>query len=209
MKKNESKFKKLSQSVLRFGIELLIVFAGVYGAFLLSEYKESRQEAERRVQIFDALLREISGVSKNAHRVAEDLSKFKAIYDSLIAESKMPRLAPFTNPITFTPHVWNATIQSDGLNLLEVSTIEELSGFYNSTQQLIQLIEEFRERTVLFIMPNLDKENDEFYDLQTKKLRRKYFWYLDGFEDIAQKSTSLAAEADSLVIFINQGKNNR
>ena len=185
MTKTESKFKKYSQSLLRYLIELLIVFAGVYGAFLLSEYKENRQKDERKNQIYGALLREISSVSTDAQHIGTELSKYKAIYDSLIAERKMPRLGSFTNPILFTPHVWEATIQSDGLSLLEVSTIEKLSEFYGYTQHLVTLIEEFRGRTESFILFNYDKDKYEFYDLKTKQLRPKYSWYLQGLGQMA------------------------
>jgi len=204
MKKIESKFKKFSQSILRYFIELLIVFAGVYGAFLLSEYKENRQEDERKNQIYDALLREINSVSRDARHIGKELSKYKAIYDSLIAERKMPRLGSFTNPILFTPHVWDATIQSDGLSLIEVSTIEKLSEFYGRTQHLVKFIEEFRGRTESFIMFNYDKDKYEFYDLKTKQLRPKYSWYLKGLEQIAEECSTVATKADSLIGFFNQ-----
>jgi len=206
MKKTESKFKKYSQAIFRYLIELLIVFAGVYGAFLLTEHEENRREAERRNQIYDALLREISGVSSNVHQIGAELSKYSATYDSLIAEGKMPRLIPFTHPISFTPHLWNATIQSDGLSLLAVSTIEELSGFYNQTQQLLKLIEEYRRRTESFIMFNLDKDKNEFYDLTTRQLRPKYSWYLKGMEQMEEECLNVATKADSLIVFLNREK---
>ena len=203
MKKIESKFKKCSQSLLRYLIELLIVFAGVYGAFVLSEYKENRQKDERKNQIYQALLREINSVSKDAQHIGTALSKYKAKLDSLIAEKKMPRLGSFMNPIVFTPHVWEATIQSDGLNLLEVSTIEKLSEFYGHNQHLVKLIEEFRGRTESFILFNYDKSKSEFYDLKTKRLRLKYSWYLSDLEQIAEECSMVATKADSLIGFLN------
>lgn len=203
MKKSESKFKKYSQAILRYLIELLIVFAGVYGAFLLSEYKENRQKDERKYQIYEALLREINSVSRGAQHFGTELSKYKAIYDSLIAEKKMPRLGSFTNPIVFTPHVWEATIQSDGLSLLEVSTIEKLSEFYGYSQHLVTLIEEFRGRTESFILFNYDKDKYEFYDSKTKQLRPKYSWFLSGMEQIAEECSMVATKADSLASFLN------
>jgi hypothetical protein len=206
MKKTESKFKKYSQSILKYFIDLLIVFAGVYGAFLLSQYKENRRDAERREQIYDALLKEIKSVSRNAHQLGNELSNTKAVYDSLMTERKTPRLIPFTNPISFTPHLWNATIQSDGLSLLEVSTIDELSGFYNDTQQLLKLIEEYRGRAESLIMFNSDKDKYEFYDLKTNQLRPKYSWYLKGMEQMARECATVAAEADSLISFLNREK---
>jgi len=203
MKQAEPKFKRYSQYIFRYFIELLIVFAGVYGAFVLSEYKENRQKDERKNQIYEALLREIDSVSKDARHIGKELSKYNAIYDSLIAERKMPRLAAFTNPILFTPHVWDATIQSDGLSLIEVSTIEELSEFYGYTKHLVKLIEEFRGRTESFIMFNYDKDKYEFYDLKTKQLRPKYSWYLSGLKQMAQECSTVAAKADSLIDLFN------
>lgn len=203
MKKTASRFKKYSQSLLRYLIELLIVFAGVYGAFVLSEYKENRQKNERKNQIYEALLREINSVSRDAQHIGTELSKYKAKLDSLIAEKKMPRLGSFTNPIVFTPHVWEATIQSDGLSLLEVSTIEKLSEFYGYNQHLVKLIEEFRGRTESFILFNYDKSKSEFYDLKTKRLRLKYSWYLSDLEQIAEECSMVATKADSLIGFLN------
>ncbi len=209
MKKSESRFKKYSQAVLRYFIELLIVFAGVYGAFLLSQYKENRQKAERRDQICDALLREINAISKDAHLSGKGLSQMKAWYDSLMAEKKMPPLIHFADPIAFTPHIWEATIQSDGLVLLKVSMIEEISGFYNSTQKLILLVEQFRLRTEPFLMIDQEKERHEFYDLKTKHLKRKYNWYLNEIGQMAQACSTVAAKGDSLIVFLNREKGDR
>ncbi len=209
MKKTEPKFKKYSQTLLRYLIELLIVFAGVYGAFLLSEYKENRRDAIRRGQIYQALVREIEYLASNSHRVGIELSNYKTIYEGLIAKRKMPLLVSFKNPITFTPHLWNATIQSDALNLLEVATIEKLSTFYNETQDLIKLIEEFRGRTASFLMIDKEKARSEFYDLKTGQLRSRYSWYLEGMGQMSEACSTLAAKGDSLLVFLNREKGGR
>lgn len=49
-------------------------------------------------------------------------------------------------------------------------------------------INELREPTVLYILPNVDKSKEEFYDVAYKKIKPKYQWYFDGLRGISNDS---------------------
>ena len=51
---------------LRLVLELLVVFAGVYGASALADYQRAKELAERRAQIQDALIEEIEAITNDA-----------------------------------------------------------------------------------------------------------------------------------------------
>ena len=67
---------------VRLGLELVVVFISVYAAFALSQYQAKRDAAERRRQIQEALVREITDLTSNTRRVAKQLPVQLAQFDS-------------------------------------------------------------------------------------------------------------------------------
>ena len=61
-------------------------------------------------------------------------------------------------------------------------------------------INELREPTVLYILPNMDKSKEEFYNVAHKKIKPKYQWYFDGLRGISNDCKFICTAADSLII---------
>ena len=190
--------------ILKYVVEFVIVFLGVYIAFFLTAQKERKIQEQRRDQICIALVDEIKVIAKQGQHTSEFVEKLSAKYNKLIEAGEYPPLEPILLPLSFTPHMWNATIQSDGLNLLEVEKIEKIAWFYNHVHQVVEQINQLQELSKLYLLPNLEKGKEEFYDIAAKEVRPRYRWYFDIMQKIAGECKKITVEADSLIVEIGE-----
>lgn len=187
------------RTVGRWAVELGIVFVGVYAAFMLSQHQAERQQRERQAQITAALVREIEDITTNTRRVATVLPRVVAQYDSTIRAGDMPRLEPWIEPVRVRTHMWEATLQSGGLELLDVATMYRLSEFYNALDAGFAQIDQLRVLSETVLLPDANTHPAAFYDPETKGLRPKYAWYLPGMRNLATTAEQITVLGDSLV----------
>jgi hypothetical protein len=183
---------------VRLGLELLIVFVGVYAAFALSQYEARREAAERRHQLQDALVREISDLTSNTRRVAQQLPIELAHFDSAAAAGRHPVLQPWIEPVRVQTHMWQATLQSGALDLFDIPTVYRLSQFYNELNAGFEQLAQLRSLSESVLIPNLERGTSEFYEPDGRHLRPKYQWYRAGLGHLAVLSASITALGDSL-----------
>lgn len=180
-------------------LELAVVFVGVYAAFALTEYGERRRATERRQQLQAALVREIRDITLNTRRVAEALPPQLARFDSAVAAGARPPLEPWMEPVRVRTHMWEATLQSGGLDLFDVPTVYAISQFYNELIAGFEQLSQLRELSETILLPNLGRSADEFYDPGTGELRPKYAWFRSGLGRLSRLASEITASGDSLV----------
>ena len=155
-------------------VELLIVFVGVYAAFLLNRLDTDHRDTKRRLQILDALAREVSAnVSELKHDVGQADEQLAA-FDRQLAGGEMPRLG-----ISFTNSGYSASddatlLQAGGLELLDVQTVERLRKANTLQRTLLAGTHNLFELS-LAVLAN--HKTEDFYDPATKQLRLEYAWY--------------------------------
>lgn len=193
-------------SARRWGAELLIVFVGVYAAFQLSELEERRRARAQRAQIEQALIREIDEITIRTRRAAESLPAIVASYEARIAGGEMPPLHPLIEPLDVRSHMWEATLQSGGVNLLDVPTLYRISVFYNGLSMAFVQLDQLRHLSETVLIPNLGRGSDEFYDPTTKQLRPKYQWYLAGLRRTAELAAETTRLGDELLADLGEGR---
>jgi hypothetical protein len=105
--------------------ELVIVFIGVYAAFILSAYQSHQQERQRRGQIL-ALL------EKGAAATAASLKQTTVAYDqrmneflTQLSKGEMPGVTAISWATSYNPEERNWLLQA-GLDLLDIETIVRL-----------------------------------------------------------------------------------
>jgi len=180
-------------------LELIVVFVGVYTAFALSEYRVAQEAEAHRDQIHQALIREIEQITVRTRWAAENMSGIVASYDSSIAAGAMPALQPMIEPIRVRSHMWEATLQSGGMNLLDVPTFYRISEYYNALNAGFEQLAQLRELSETVLIPNLGRGPEEFYDPLTKTLRPKYAWYLDGLRRAADLAGDITRLGEGIV----------
>ena len=152
-----------SSRLVRPGLELLVVFIGVYAAFALSQYEARRKSAERRDQLQGALVREIKDLTSNT-RVAQQLPIELAQFDSAVRAGGHPALQPWIEPVRVQTHMWEATLQSGALELFDVPTVYRLSQFYNELNADFEQLAQLRSLSESVLIPNLERGSGEFYE---------------------------------------------
>jgi hypothetical protein len=189
----------------RLLLELAVIFLGVYGAFVLSEYDGRKEESARRSQLQSALVREIEDITSNTRRVAEFLPKQLAQFDSAVAAGGQPPLEPWIEPVRLQTHMWDATLQSGALDLFDVATVYDISQFYNELNAGFEQLNQLRQLSEAVLIPNLSEPVTEFYEPETHQLRRKYRWHRDGLGRLSRLAASITAHGDSVVKILGAG----
>lgn len=176
----------------RRSVELVIVFVGVYAAFLLNRMDSDRRDAKRRAAILDAVEREVSGevseFKENLARVDVEFAEF----NRQLTAGEMPRLS-----IIYTNSSYSATddatlLQSGGLELLDMETVELLRKVDTSERSLL---EGTHNQFELSLATLTNHNPDDFYDHATHQLKPEYRWYPAILRNtIADAKTTLAAQ---------------
>jgi hypothetical protein len=187
-----------ARAFLRLALELLVVFIGVSAAFAMSEYEKRRDAADRRHQLQLALVSEIEDITSNTRRVAEASPVMMARFDSLVAAGARPPLDPMIEPVRVDTHMWEATLQSGGLDLFDVPTVHRLSQFYNQLNAGFEQLDQLRTLSETVLIPNLGLGAEEFYDPADGQLRPKYQWYRSGMQRLGYLAITITAMGDSL-----------
>jgi hypothetical protein len=195
----------LPRFLARLGLELLVVFIGVYAAFALSEHEDRRDDAVRRVQLQAALVREIEALTMNTRRVAETLPERLAQFDAAVAAGARPPLSPLIEAVRVDTHMWEAALQSSALDLFAVDTVYDLSRFYNELNAGFEQLAQLRALSETVLIPNLGLDSDEFYDAD-HRLRPKYGWYRAGLGQLQFLSSNITTLGDSLVVALTPGE---
>ena len=184
---------------LRLAFELVVVFVGVYAAFAVSEHQARREADQRRTQIRAALMEEIHEVVLNTRRVSQSMPGVLAAYDSAIAAGARPPLEPMLEPVRIQTHIWDATLQSNAIDLLDVPTVVRLSAFYNELNLGFEQLNQLRHLSEQLLLPNLGAGADEFYDPTTGRVRPQYAWYFAGLRRLGELTTAITARGEALM----------
>lgn len=194
--------RRWSRHLAWLALELAVVFVGVYAAFALTEYGERRRDAERRQQLQAALVREIRDLTSNTRRVAEALPPQLARFDSAVAAGARPSLEPWMEPVRVQTHMWEATLESGGLDLFDVPTVYAISQFYNELNAGFEQLSQLRDLSETILLPNLGRSADEFYEPGTGRLRPGYEWWRTGLGRLSRLAREITASGDSLVVLL-------
>ena len=187
----------------RRGAELVIVFAGVYGAFLLNRFDTDRHDAERRTQIVGALEREVSGnvdeLKSDIAGAATELSNF----ERQLAAGAMPHLGiPFTNS-SYSASDDATLLQAGGLELLDVQTIELTRKVNTLERELVAATHNEFEVCLAELANHCD---EDFYDPATRQLKPQYKWYPVVLRSVTRDARALLAAEELLLAHLRSGR---
>ena len=154
--------------------ELLIVFVGVYAAFLLNRFDSDRRDARRRTQILDSLEQEVRENVDELRTELDEGGKIIADFDHKLAAGEMPPLY-----IVFTNTGYSASddatiLQAGGLELLDVQTLQllrQVNGLHRSLEAVAH------DKAEISLVELANHDPGDFYDPGTHQLLRRYAWY--------------------------------
>lgn len=178
----EDKRKTFSGRLIRWSVELLLVFFGVYAAFWLNNYQQHQQEAKRRDQILASLERTLrEGIASgkiNAAKEEQQAAEFQRAMDA----GEMPPLRPFVFTTDYSPGDFATLLQSGGIELLDVETLTAVRNDESVVRWGLSRMAHYQKLSDELIVPNLDQDNSFFYDPATRKLRKRFEIYPDALQ---------------------------
>lgn len=185
---------------LRLASELVIIFAGVYGAFWVERYQQVLEDRERAVTILEALEREIDQFSGEGRYVEVGIASALAVYDSAVAVGLQVTPAYYREPGAETPSVsvWEATVASGGVNLLDPGLFYDLAAFYNRVQSFSQRYLRYNLITEEEVLPRLSLGARAFYDPRSGELEPIFEVHMDQLRTLLEEATQIIARADTL-----------
>ena len=179
-----------AETIVRWLVELLVVFMGVSSAFLLDKYRETKRNKKLTQQIEVSMLKDLSESAEALRQFLPPLKKDVDDFTEAYEQGKTPELYPAFIGTGFGSGFWEVILQAGGLQLLDVEFIYKVESLLSLARGLTERVQRYQQLSNQVLIPNADKEISEFYDLSTKKLKRKYQWYYEettAFADLFEK----------------------
>ena len=177
--------------------ELVVVFLGVYAAFFLDGCREERERDARRDQILQMLAEDFQQAAGAMEMAA---ASFGAQFDPFLdgyEKGERPPLLPIPIPVHDPIDTWGAVLGAGGLDTLEVQTIRDVEAVLALVSPMTEVAREFNHYVRQVLIPNLGKEESEYYD-EDGKLRSKYQWYFHSLRTVKTYLETLADQTSDL-----------
>lgn len=206
-----SRRRRWARTAARLGAELVVVFVGVYGAFLLSEYREARQADRREAQIYQTLHRYFSELD-------DELSTATAMVDSLVVtpfmaayeagERPRPVILPGGSSGIDTG-MWEAMLQAGGLDVLDPAFVYEVESYFSYARFVINQFDRFSAHSDRFLMPRTGEAREVFYADGSDRLDAEFRWYPGALSSLNENFGRLVAHTDSMLVLLEARMDDR
>lgn len=171
------RFAKRAGSLL---IELLVVFAGVYGAFLLDRFQEEQRDATRRTAIYQALKID---VERTKRRIQWHRDWLETKYIETIVQpyerGEQPTIVGLWLPSASQSGAWSAMVEV-GVDLLDPAFIQEVESHRATVQFMMDQSNRAVQLSDTRIGPLLG-EHDFYGDDGRLLLRHRWYPQLLGY----------------------------
>lgn len=185
----------------RLLFELIIIFVGVYGAFWVERYPQKLEDRERSLSILGALEAELSNITDYGPYVRDAMGASLQAFDSARARGEMPSPAYYREPDAETPTVavWEATVASGGVNLLDPQLFFSLAAFYNRVTSFSQRYLRYNAFTEAELLPLLSEGPEGFYHPRTGELASRFGVHLDQLRLLQADASDIIQRAEVMV----------
>ena len=184
------KYKKLLSSLYKYFFDFLVVFAGVFLAFWLSEYQAEKNSKKKKQEIYNAIYEELisfyeSGRIENEKGFVNFFMDADQRSDSLIALKKIPIKTNLYGDYWKIPII-NSFVQNGLLREIDIEILKKITRFNTVHQNFLENIRDYNEFYDKYVTAEYDKGIEHFYEAGTNKLKPKYLYLEDALEGIAQ-----------------------
>ena len=185
----------------RYGAELVIVFVGVYAAFWVDNYRESRKDEERTAQIVQTLHEDLQDFIETSRRHRDHVTTSLDAWEAARANGAKPppyvlRMARSESPPI---SVWQAVSQSSLVELLEPSLLFDLGFFYSELEGVGVKFVRYSAFTDEFILPGMKRDSGWFYDEASGQLKPEFSAHMDRLLEYQEDTRVLAEWAECLI----------
>ena len=198
-------FLKLTRSAKRFGARFdgslrswYSFFLGCMELFFLERMHDDDMDLLRKRQILQALVDEFEDYENELGSASSSLDEaygvpFFSSYGQ--GDRPFPTPIPYGGMASVNTGIWEAMLQSGGIEVLEVDVIQKVQVFFKKLQDLLDLYSRFERLTEQMILPEMDQDVNFFYQAEGSELRDKYKWYVNSLFTIGMSLRSLSEQA--------------
>ena len=179
--------------------DLLVVFFGVYAAFLLNRFETDRRDTIRRRQLFEALEHEVSANVEGLKTSLQESHATLEAFDRKLAAGEMPPLGISYSSTAYSANDDATLLQAGGLELLDVETLDQLREVNQLQRVLVDAVHTNFQLQLTLLGPH---EHTDFYDPNTKQLRRHYAWYPGTVHLLRKSGDALLAGEEKFLTLI-------
>jgi hypothetical protein len=190
----------MSQNWPAVGLELLVVFIGVYAGIAAANWNEARQDSARKQQIVAALITDITDSIGVQEQFIEQIDAGLSAWEQARARGDTP--APYyfrTTGSDTAPDTWGLLRETGLVDLFDPNTLFDLSFYFSELQGVgIKYL-----RYIVFvesrILPFAQTDAEVFYDQQTQALRPEFRANMERLREFREESQRLIHWAECLV----------
>ena len=190
-----------SRGSSRLGFELVVVFLGVLGAFMVEGYREGRERSVLARQIYGGLHAEIRATQAYTGHVVELLERDLAAFDSAYAAGLRPVPVYFRIEGSEMPPsgAFQAAMSAQTTGLLEPELLFEVSSFYNEMTGVSHRFVRYATFTESRVLPYLADHRAAFYEPDSDRLKPEYVAHIDRLREFHEWWDYYAKWADKLL----------
>ena len=157
---------------------------------------EEREDDQRARQTYAALLGEVRTFLERAPAVAGEMQAAIDTWTAAREAGERPAPPFYREPRAETPPtaIWEATLASGGVALLDPTLFNELAVFYNRVTSASDRYLRYNALTEAEVLPYVSGDPAYFYDVDGR-LRGLYRMHLDLLREIRLEIEQLVAEA--------------
>lgn len=180
--------------------ELIVVVVGVYAGIQVANWNEARLEAERKEQIVEALITDISDAISVQREFIDEIDSGLTEWERSYARGEKPEPYYFRIEGSDTaPDTWDTLKQMQLVELFDPQTLFDLSFFYSELggvgQKYVRYVT-FVEENVL---PYVDAQAETFYEEGELSVKPIFRANMDRLRDFRDESARILKWAHCLV----------
>ncbi len=195
------------RSIRRIGdrlIEVVIVFASVYAAFLLNAYQVRQQDDQRRDQLLAYLERDTDARARGLRDLLASYDRDKNEFLDQLSTGQMPKLEPGTWATNFTGTEATPLLQAGALDLLSIETVAEMLDVDSVARSGLVMMAHHERLDDAMITPHIGEDRSYFYDPMTHQLRPQFERYLKELKDGSRFLHTLSGARDQLAARVHR-----
>jgi hypothetical protein len=181
-------------------VEVVIVFIGVYAAFLFNAHQIRNQDQQRRHQILTYLEKQATTSAEKLRQVTLRYDEQMNAFLTQLARGEMPEINPIAWATNYNANETNWILQGGSLELLDIATIAQLKEVDSAASTGLSTMAHYQQLSDQLIVPHLGEGRSFFYDPSTKQLRPEYAVYPDILKEGSRVLHDLLEKKDQLVV---------
>ncbi len=197
-----SKNKIFNPRIYKYLFDFIVVFVGVFLAFALTQYKDKKDEAKKKREIYIAIFEDLqslyeAGKTDNKDGFVNALKSNDIRIDSAIAMKQFPSHS-YIYADSWDIPVIKSLINSGQLKDVDIEIFKAVTRFNSGHKIFMEQIKGFNEFYDKYITADYDKGMDFYYKKNTNELKPKYQYLNSSMAKLAKLGELLVEEADRL-----------